>query len=63
VQGVESETCRKTGNRIIPERETLDRLCVTEGKPYTHQSLKLRTTFTSFHIYVFLEKHLQNEEK
>jgi hypothetical protein len=24
VQGVESETCRKTGNRIIPEREALD---------------------------------------
>ncbi len=36
VQGVESETCRKTGNRIIPERETLDcSMCYRRKTPHT----------------------------
>jgi hypothetical protein len=36
VRGVESETYRKTGNRIIPENETLDcSMCYRRKTPHT----------------------------
>ncbi len=63
VQGVESETCRKTGNRIIPERETLDRpMCYRRKTPHT-PVFEIKDNIYKFPYLCLFGKHLQNEEK
>jgi len=63
VQGVESETCRKTGNRIIPERETLDRpMCYRRKTPHT-PVFEIKDNIYKFPHLCLFGKHLQNEEK
>jgi hypothetical protein len=63
VQGVESETCRKTGNRIIPERETLDRPMCYRRKTSHTPVFEIKDNIYKFPYLCLFGKHLQNEEK